>query len=282
MLRRIAILVMPVFILLGRPAEPQQALTAPLQLSSTPKFSVPQVDLAKIEDGINASYYHPDGLTGLDCGATVGWAEVVKELKQTVPEDRLKALDGMSVEVHALRAKPADITVSWLSGTPTNSATLEGATRQMLGGFFQMYWNMFASSLAPSQKDTVRAEVRDDGGYTLHFSSSGTSFTEEIDADLLPSKIMTNAPSTVTEMTLHFSASPNPVTGDLRRLTSVDFSNRIGTSVTNARFDVEYGTVGGFHIPQRLSVNLGGAYSVPVELIGCTVTKQVSVLPPAR
>jgi hypothetical protein len=281
MLRPLAICLLPLFFLAAESAHSQQPATGALP-PLTPRWTLSPGDLAKIEAGINAAYYHPDDLSRLDCQATIGWAEVAKQLQQAAPEDRLKALDGMRAEIRAERGKEAEINISWQSGTPTNSMTLENSTRQMLTGFFQMYWSLFASSMGPMQKDIVQAETREGGGYTLHYSSAGTNVTEEIGADLVPTKVSTNSPVLKAEIRPHFSASANPVAGDLRRLTSLDFSGGVGTTVTNYRMEVDYETVESFHIPQRISVHLEGAYGIPIELIGCAVTKQVNVLPPER
>lgn len=245
-------------------------------------MSQPKIDLAKIESGISAAYYHPDDLSGMDCGATIGWAEVMKQLKQEAPPDRLKMLDGMNVEMHARRGKPTEVKITWANGEPTNKQTIEDGTKQMVGGFFQMYWPIAGASMGPAKSDTVRVEVRDGGGYTLHTNSAGNVVTEEIDKDLIPIKINVNSPAMIVGMIPHFSPSPNPVVGDLRRLTGLDIATQIGTSTTNAGFTIEYQTVGGYHIPQRFSINVGGAYSVPVELIGCSVSKEIIVAPPSK
>ncbi len=60
----------------------------------------------------------------------------------------------------------------------------------------------------------------------------------------------------------------------------LDVTTQIGSSSTNAGFTIEYQTIGGYHIPQRFSINVGGAYAVPVELIGCSVSKEIAVAPP--
>ncbi|MGH9697586.1 MAG: hypothetical protein ACRD5Z_25815, partial [Bryobacteraceae bacterium] len=118
--------------------------------------------------------------------------------------------------------------------------------------------------------------------YILHTSSASNVVTEEVDRDLVPIKVNGNSPAMIVEMIPHFSPSPNPVAGDLRRLTGLDVATQIGTSTTNAGFTIEYQTIGGYHIPQRLSINIGGAYSVPLELIGCSVSKEITVAPPPK
>lgn len=136
--------------------------------------------------------------------------------------------------------------------------------------------------MAPTKRDTVRAERRDGGGYLLHFSAAGTNTSEEVGNDLVPIKLNVTSVAMNAEMTPHFSPSPSPVAGDLRRLTGLDVTTQIGSSTTNAGFTIEYQTIGGYHIPQRFSINVGGAYAVPVELIGCSVSKEIAVAPPPK
>jgi hypothetical protein len=266
----------------GFVAAQQPADSVPFSAASEPHLSQPKIDLAKIESGMSAAYYHPDDLSGMDCGATIGWADVMKQLKQEVPPDRLKVLDGMNVEMNARRGKSTEVKITWANGEPTNKQTLEDGTKQMIGGFFQTYWPIAGASMAPAKSDTVHVEARDGGGYTLHTNSAGTVVTEEVDRDLVPIKINVNSPAMIVGMVPHFTPSPNPVAGDLRWLTGLDVTTRIGTSTTNAGFTIEYQTIGGYHIPQRFSINVGGAYSVPVELIGCSVSKDVIVAPPTK
>jgi hypothetical protein len=206
----------------------------------------------------------------------------MKQLKQQVPPERLKVFDGMNVEMHARRGKPTEVTVTWANGEPTNKQSMEDNARQMVHGFFQMYWPIFASSMGPGKSDTVRVEVRDGGGYALHTNSAGNIVTEEIDSDLLPVKLLVNSAAMDAQMMPHFSPSPNPMPGDLRRLTSMDARYQIGTTTMTMRFELDYQTVGGFHIPKRVSTSVGGAYAVPLDLIGCSVSKGFTVWPPPQ
>jgi hypothetical protein len=263
----------------GLVAAQQPADSVPSSAASEPHLSQPKIDLAKIESGISAAYYHPDDLSGMDCGATIGWTDVMKQLKQEIPPERMKLLDGMNMEIRARKDKPTEVKISWANGEPTNKQTLEDGTKQMIGGFFQIYWRIASASMGPGKGDTLRVEVRDGGGYTLHTGSAGNVVDEEIDKDLIPIKINGNSPAMIVEMIPHFTPSPNPVAGDLRRLTGLDVATQIGTSTTNAGFTIDYQTVGGFHIPGRVSINVGGAYAVPLDLIGCSVSKEVTVAP---
>ncbi|HSR07483.1 MAG TPA: hypothetical protein VLM42_10050 [Bryobacteraceae bacterium] len=62
----------------------------------------PPVDAVKLAADIGASYYHPDGIPGLDCSASVDYGSVFKQLGQTPPDELRKQLAGISIKVHAM------------------------------------------------------------------------------------------------------------------------------------------------------------------------------------
>lgn len=250
--------------------------------TSTASLAAPPIDLAKIKSGLAGSYYHPQDLTGIDCSATVDWASLMKQLKQPNAEDRLKVLEAMTVAVKARRGKIAEVTFGWPAGEPANKQMIEDGDRMTLSGFYQMYWSGIASPLGPTKQewDAVRAEPRTGGGYVLHYSSAGSPVTEELDSDFLPVKTSINLAASTVELVMHYSLSPEPRPGDLRRVSSVDTVQRSGTSVSNTNFRITYQQIGGYWIPAHLDLGMVGAYSIPIDLIGCSVSKEMTVLPP--
>jgi hypothetical protein len=263
-------------------AAQQAANPAGFSSASEPHLTAPKVDGAKVLAGVSASHYHPDDLTEMDCGAVIDWESVMKQLKQTGAPDRMKVLDGMNVELRAQRNKPAMVRVTWANGEPTNKQTIEQGSQQMLGGFFQMYWTVFASALKPSQASSMHIDPRDDGGYAIHNATNSTEFGFNVDRELVPTKVYVKSPSMNVDSTLTFTPAPDPVPGDLRWLTHIDSTITVGTNVTNSTFDIEYQTLGGFHVPKRISIGVGGAYTVPIELIGCSVSRELTVSPPPK
>src|ERR1019366_6001743 len=98
--------------------------------------SVSNIDSAKLASDIGASYYHPDGLTGLDCGATVDYAGLFKQLGQSPPDELRKQLAGIAIKVRAMANQVPKIDIAWQDGAPTNKESIESGLRQTLGGFF--------------------------------------------------------------------------------------------------------------------------------------------------
>lgn len=250
--------------------------------TSTENLAASPIDLAKIKSGLAGSYYHPDDLTGIDCSATVGWASALKQVKAPTSEERMKLLEAMTVAVRARRGKMAEVIFGWPAGELADKQVVEDTDRQMLYGFYQMYWSALASSFGPTgpEWDGVRAEPRTGGGYVLHYSSSGSPVMEELDSGFLPVKISIDLPGSRVEMAMHYSPSTNRHPGDLRRVTSIDSAQHMGTSVTNSNFQITYQQIAGYWIPTHLDVSIVGAYSIPIDMIGCSVSKEVTVLPP--
>lgn len=270
-----------VFLLLACISSAQQV---PQSSGASPdKLTVPPVDFAKLKSGLNGSYYHPDDLTGIDCSATVDWASVMKQLNKPAPEDRLKILDSMLVTVHARRGKIAEVTFSWPAGELSNRQMIEDTDRQMLYGFFMIYWSGLAAPFGPLAKEwkTARAEPRPGGGYILHYVDGGVPITEEIDDDFLPVKaIVSISAASTTEMTMHYSQPQELHPGDMRRVTSIATKQTLGTSVTNVTIGIAYQQMAGYWIPSHFDTTIEGAYTVPIDLIGCSVSKDLTVLPP--
>jgi hypothetical protein len=279
-LRRPSVTILSILVLAAGAAAAQHAPQS--SGTSTASLSGPPIDLAKIKSGLAGSYYHPQDLTGIDCAATVDWASLMKQLKQPADEDRLKVLDAMTIAIKARRGKTAEITFGWPAGEPANKQRIEVGDQMVLSGFYQMYWSGIASTLGPTKQewDTVRVEPRTGGGYVLHYSSAGSPVTEELDSDFLPVKTSINLAASTVELVMHYSPSPEPRPGDLRRVTSVDTVQRSGASITNANFRITYQQIGGYWIPAHLDLDMVGAYSIPIDLIGCSVSKEVTVLPP--
>src|SRR5206468_2531199 len=56
---------------------------------------------AKMAESIQASFYHPDELAGLDCRIAVDWASIFKSGGLNAAQT--KALAGLQLKVHSLR-----------------------------------------------------------------------------------------------------------------------------------------------------------------------------------
>ena len=230
-------------------------------------------DSAKLAAAIRASYYHPDDLSVLDCSVALDLTNLVKQFGQPAGEEALKSLNGMTIQVHAVREQSPKIDIAWAQGIPAKSENFESGARQILNGFFQMYWPIFGSSLGPRPLEKFQAEVQPGGGHLLRSTGNNMNVTTEVNGDNIPTSVVIESAAMNATIQPRFSASENPQADDLPRLTSVDFSQQIGTTTMNLRLTTDYQDVGGFHIPRHISSGIGGAYSVSMEFVGCSATR---------
>ena len=231
------------------------------------------IDTTKLLAEVGASYYHPDDLFSLDCAVAIDFTGFLKQLGQSPDGERMKAMNGMKVNVHAFRGQNAVVDIAWSQGALASKESMESGLKQMLNGFFQMYWPMFASSLAPGPHDSVRAEAKAAGGYILHSTADGAATTTEVNGEYLPTRLIVDSPVMKGAVEVQFAPSPNPTPGDLRRLTSAGITQQIGTNTIKVQIGTDYQDAEGFHIPRHVSFDMGGGLSIPLEFASCSATK---------
>jgi hypothetical protein len=260
----------------GSGAPRQDAAAQPDSESSAPAGKpLSAAEEKALATAVNAAYYHPDGLGGMTCTAEIDWTSLSKAMA-TTPDaaGRLKSLEGMTIQVHALRGQPAQVNVSWPQGAPANAASMEDGVKQMVGGLFQSYWTVVAGPALPEKATGVTVQERPGGGKVLHYDQNGARGTEEIDSQNVPVKATFGNASMKGSTDLHFSPSPNPKPGDVRRLTGVDTSVQMGSSSLDTHLTMDYQTVDGFEIPRHVVFGMPGAFSIPLELSKCSVTRE--------
>ncbi|HUI80618.1 MAG TPA: hypothetical protein VLY24_21990 [Bryobacteraceae bacterium] len=210
----------------------------------------------------------------------IDFTNLVKRLVPQATEEQIKALNGMAVKLHAVRAQEPVIDILWTQGTPPAGRELiESGAKQTLGGFFQVYWEIFGSSTAPGPRDPIQIEAGPRGGHILHSTSNGMKLSIETDAYDVPTTVVGESPAMKITMQPRFTPSQIAVPSDLRRLTSVSISEQVGTNHLNLEIITDYQDVGGFHIPRHVVFDVGGAYSVPMEFSGCSATGKASATP---
>ncbi len=220
-----------------------------------------------------AAYYQPDDLSGISCRATIGWDAVAKQLGQTAPSEKLAAVKNMTIEVEAVRGQDAKFQYSWQGVPPANREQLEDSSTQMLRGLFQMYWG-FADGMVPNHSDAVQVQATENAGHLLLFKNQGASTTTELDADAVPTKLSVDSPALKATVIPHFTPSPQPEPGDLRRLTSMDVSEQFGATTIKLGLTMDYQYIQGFNIPQHVGVDMVGAFNLPIEFTACSTSKR--------
>jgi hypothetical protein len=230
-------------------------------------------DPAKEAAAIRDSYYHPDGMSGLDCDISIDWPAFFSSMKAEIAADRLKTIQGLKVRAHAKRGKLTDLEFDWAAGPLDTKDQIENGLKQMVGGFYQMYWPMVASSPIASAADVSKVEPLPDGGAKVYTSSANTSVIMTVDKENTPTHYQMESPALNATFDAQYIPAAKPVPGDLRRISSLDVKELIGTSSINLGLALDYQAVEEFYVPRHISFNVSGAYSLTMELSGCTVTR---------
>ncbi|HYA17237.1 MAG TPA: hypothetical protein VEF06_07215 [Bryobacteraceae bacterium] len=221
---------------------------------------------------LDASYYHPDNLASIECNVGLDFSSVIAALGGNA--DAAKSLSGISIKVKAARGEITKLEVSWPPDTKLNKEQMQQSLQQMVGGFFQMYWSVFAASIVTPPADAVSIEPRAGGGYTMHQRSNNMDTLASLDQDFLPNQLELHSAVMNGTMDFHFSASENPQPGDLRRITGLDVSQQVASSSMQIKIDLDYQRVDGLAIPHRVSMGLGRGMTVGMELTGCSVSRR--------
>jgi len=232
---------------------------------------------AKVALDIRNSYYHPDELTGLDCTISVDWPALFSALKVNVPADRLKVLQGLKIQSRAVRAKIPEFTFDWTSGPFDNSEQFVSGFKQMASGFYQIYWPMIASAPIKDAADITKVEPQQDGSAKVYSSGPNIGVVMTIDEKSIPTHYTVESPVMNGTIDPHYIASPKPVSGDLRRISSVDVTEQVGTSTMNVKLNLDYQEVNGFYVPKHVSFDLVGAYSLSLDFSACSASKDAAL-----
>jgi hypothetical protein len=141
----------------------------------------------------------------------------------------------------------------------------------MIAGYYQMYWPIMAKSPIQKASDVTRSERQPDGTLKVISGSEGASVALSLDKEMTPIHYTLDYPSMKAEFAMHYEDSPHPEPGDLRRLVGMDVVEQIGTSNLNVNLKLGYQQVAEYLVPQKVSFEVVGAYSINLEFSACTV-----------
>jgi hypothetical protein len=152
--------------------------------------------------------------------------------------------------------------------------------RKALSGFFQIYWPLDASSIAPTADENPKLEAREDGGYLLQFNTTDAHVAEVVDKRGVVTRLTYTSPASgenpaaaTTTLEPRFSDAPNDIPGHPRLLTAVDVSHQIGTAKAAVHVALDYQSAGGVYIPSHVTLAIPQSYTFPLQLTGCSVTR---------
>jgi hypothetical protein len=238
-------------------------------------------DGIKVLTAMKDSYYRPDDLSGLSCSLSLNWDSVFTAMKQTPSADRLKTLQGVKIHSEAVRGQKAKLTFDWSGGILDTKDQLEGGVRQMVGGFYDMYWPMMASFPIGNAAEVKEIVPQADGGALLSLPSAAMKVNIVVDKDDVPANLSFENPMMKGSFDFRYKPSPEPVPGNLRRIAGLKASQTIGTSNSNIDLSVDYQTVGGFHIPKHVDLGLG-TFAIGMDFSDCSVSKKIEVAAPTK
>lgn len=253
------------------------AITLPAQQPAKAVSHLPK-DPREVIEAIDASYYHPDQLTTLNCTVSVDWPRFLATLKMTLPEDRVKAIEGLKIQTRAFRGRKPEITFDWSNGQFANSEQMESGFRQTISGFYQLYWPMIASSPISKASDFNEIEPVPNGGSKLVASGPNMKVSATIDRAGIPTHYLVDTPVVKITMDPTYTPSENPVAGDLRRISSLKVAEQIGASSMNYQIDLDYQEVNGFFVPSHATFDLVGAYSLRMSFTDCSASSALAVI----
>jgi hypothetical protein len=195
-------------------------------------------------------------------------------IKGKSPGRASEAIQSLKIRSQAARGTSAKLTFEWAGWSLDNKDQFEDGLKQMVGGFYQMYWNMVASSPIGNAAEIAKIEPLPDGGAKVYSSGQDISLVIFTDKENTPTHYTVNSPAMNGTINLHYVSSPKPVQGDLRRISSMDVSEQIGNSTMNVKLSLDYQAVDGFYIPSHVSYNLGGAYSLSMDFSSCSISRE--------
>jgi hypothetical protein len=241
----------------------EKSTPAKTSVSSLPKTSA---ELAKV---INASYYHADGLAVVDCDVAVDWPTFYRTLRMEVPAERVRVLEGLKMHTRAVRGMPVDVRFDWGGQTLSGQDQIESGMKQMIGGFYQMYWPMLAGTLVSDNDKLEDIQSLPDGGVQARALSGGMKLVLKVNRDGTPGHYEFDGGSIKGAVDMNYAASPNPVPGDSQRVTGMKIDEQIGASIVKIAIALDYQDAGDFRVPKGVSFGMVGSYTVNLQFAGC-------------
>jgi len=113
----------------------------------------------------------------------------------------------------------------------------------------------------------------DDGTMKAQVSQTHGSTEITLDKDRIPIHYAIQNPDVNVTMDAQYTPSPKPAPGDLRRLTELDVTQQRGTSTARYEAILDYQPVGEFYVPQHVTFNVIGSFSVGMDFSGCSASK---------
>lgn len=222
------------------------------------------------------SYYHPDNLPGLACDVIPDWQAFFASANVAVPPDSMEEIQALKVHVRAVRDETPEFAFDWTKARPANSAQIESGLKQMIGGFYEIYWPLFASPPIKYTAVISKIEPQPDGSTKVYESDPNAYVVMTVDKHGTPTHYTMQSPSMTGVVDPHYAPSPHPKRGDRQRITSVEATQQAGAATVQVRVTADYQPLDGYFVPRHVTYGRVGAYVMTMEFSGCSVAEGAS------
>lgn len=225
----------------------------------------------KLTAKVLESYYHPDNLPGLECDVALDWPAFFASANVAAPSDSMRAIEALKVHVRELRGQTPSLAFDWTQGRSPNASQIEASLKQMIGGFYDVYWPLFASPAIQYTAVISKIDPQPDGTTKIYESDANAYVVMTVDKHGTPTSYMMQSPAMSGDVEPHYTPTPHQSRGDQRRITSVDVSRQTGSSILKIQVKVDYQPVENYFVPMHVSYRRVGAYTLTMEFSGCSV-----------
>jgi hypothetical protein len=221
------------------------------------------------------------GLTGFDCDAHPDWQTLVTSATHSDPlpadDPRLTLFKSIKVSIHA--HMKGGSTIDWTDANQVNPLdqhsidTLDGLHRtveQMLEGFLQFWTPFIESSIVPDSANGLDI-THTPTVHTIHAHEGDTELTEVFSPDLILEQFNVNMNGTSIKFAPTYKPTPKGLLVSGFRAHVVP----AGTSADQAQdmdVDVDYQTINGFPIPDKLNMDVIGTGKFNFTFDGCATS----------
>lgn len=226
------------------------------------------------------SYYSlkSEGMTGFQCDMTPNWASLLEDQRKANPaaiDTAIARLRELHFAVAVDAEGSAKVTHNQIAAD--NQKMAEGLSQvysgmeQMTTGFFQT-WSIFVVT-PPLPQLTTEFNLESGAQYGLSYKDGATDVVTVMDKDLVVRSVKVTAKEFVSILNPRFGKTPK---GFLMNGYDADYQGAGGNDKTELHVAIEYQTVEGLQVPQKLGLKgsyNGSPFQVEVAFSGCTATK---------
>jgi len=222
------------------------------------------------------------GLNGFDCSVHPDWHELYVRANpnQAIATDdkRVVLLNRVSIKLHAHPDGTSTLDWTPAPGSPTDADStnllnqMHAATEQTLQGFVEFWTPFVDGSVIPSNTNGMTV-THDTSAFTLHAEQGGTTVTEVFSNDLLLEEYDVIMGSSSIKFTPSFKATPQGLLVE-RFLAHIQQQIDPPGPVQEMHVAIEYQTIEGFPIPERLNMEVVGTGIFNTTLDGCSVQRK--------